>query len=418
MRAYYFTEEPYPDAWKLDAETLRVTLPNRLCDPVRAANLYHQYLDGWQLCDELGLDIFVNEHHSTTTCLTASCNVILAILARTTKRARLLGLGFPIAVRNDPVRLAEELAMIDVISRGRLDMGFIKGVPFEYHPSNTNAVHMASRFAEAQDLIIKALTTHDGPFSWEGEHFQYRNVNIWPRPYQQPHPPVWNSCLSPSSVATVARDGHVMGTIFAGYKTKDLFEVYRRVWQESGRVGSAPLDRLAYSGFVAVGETEDEGIRRGDMLTAYFKTNAIVAEPFKNPPGYIPAAAGARMIKQTGTMAFHGYDVLDRDGHPIAPFATADARTMIAGGLMFAGTPDQVFEQLVDFYEHVGGFGNLLMMAQAGTMGPADTAASLTLFAREVLPRLSDHMHRRAQEMGQVETTEVRAPIQIQPAQA
>jgi alkanesulfonate monooxygenase SsuD/methylene tetrahydromethanopterin reductase-like flavin-dependent oxidoreductase (luciferase family) len=403
MRAYHFTEEPYPDAWKLDADTLRVTLPNSLCDPRRAADLYHQYLDGWQLCDELGLDIFVNEHHSTTTCLTASCNVILSILARITKRARLLGLGFPIAVRNDPVRLAEELAMIDVISRGRLDMGFIKGVPFEYHPSNTNAVHMASRFAEAQDLIIKTLTSHDGPFSWEGEHFQYRNVNIWPRPYQDPHPPVWNSCLSPASVAAVARRGYIMGTIFAGYLTKKLFEVYRKVWVESGHPGQAPLDRLAYSGFVAVGETEAEGIRRGDMLTVYFKTNAIVAEPFKNPPGYIPAAAGARMIKQTGSMAFHGYDVLDRDGNPIAPFAKADARTMIAGGLMFAGTPDQVYAQIVDFYEHVGGFGNLLMMCHAGPMSYADTQSSLTLFAREVLPRLKDYARAQAKATGQLE---------------
>lgn len=403
MRAYHFTEEPYPDAWKLDADTLRVTLPNSLCDPKRAADLYHQYLDGWQLCDELGLDIFVNEHHSTTTCLTASCNVILSILARITRRARLLGLGFPIAVRNDPVRLAEELAMIDVISRGRLDMGFIKGVPFEYHPSNTNAVHMTSRFAEAQDLILKALTTHDGPFSWEGEHFHYRNVNIWPQPYQQPHPPVWNSCLSPSSVAAVAKRGYVMGTIFAGYLTKNLFEVYRKVWRESGHPGEAPLDRLAYSGFAACGNTEEEGIRRGDMLTTYFKTNAIVAAPYKNPPGYIPAAAGARMIKQTGTMAFHGYDVLDRDGKPIAPFAAADARTMIAGGLMFAGTPDQVYDQIVDFYQHVGGFGNLLMMCHAGTMSYADTAASLTLFAREVLPRLKDYAKARTTQTGQRE---------------
>jgi len=403
MRAYHFTEEPYPDAWKLDTDTLRVTYPNSLCDPVRAADLYHQYLDGWQLCDELGLDIFVNEHHSTTTCLTASCNVILSILARITKRARLLGLGFPIAVRSDPVRLAEEMSMIDVISRGRLDMGFIKGVPFEYHPSNTNAVHMASRFAEAQDLILKAMTTHDGPFSWEGEHFQYRNVNIWPRPYQQPHPPVWNSCLSPSSVAAVAKRGYVMGTIFAGYLTKNLFEVYRKVWAESGHPGSAPLDRLAYSGFVACGETEAEGLRRGDILTSYFKTNAIVAEPYKNPPGYIPAAAGARMIKQTGTMAFHGYDVLDRDGKPIAPFAKADARTMIAGGLMYAGTPDQVYNQIVDFYDHVGGFGNLLMMCHAGNMSYADTQSSLTLFATEVLPRLKDYAKARAKQTGQLE---------------
>jgi alkanesulfonate monooxygenase SsuD/methylene tetrahydromethanopterin reductase-like flavin-dependent oxidoreductase (luciferase family) len=282
-------------------------------------------------------------------------------------------------------------------------MGFIKGVPFEYHPSNTNAVFMTSRFAEAQDLILKALTTHDGPFSWEGEHFHYRNVNIWPRPYQQPHPPVWNSCLSPSSVAAVAKRGYVMGTIFAGYLTKNLFEVYRNVWKESGHAGEAPLDRLAYSGFVACGESEAEGIRRGDMLTSYFKTNAIVAEPFKNPPGYIPAAAAARMIKATGTMAFHGYDVLDREGKPIAPFAKADARTMIAGGLMFAGTPDQVYAQIVEFYEHVGGFGNLLMMCHAGHMSYADTASSLTLFAREVLPRLKDYASMRAREMGRLE---------------
>ena len=78
---------------------------------------------------------------------------------------------------------------------------------------------------------------------------------------------------------------------------------------------------------------------------------------------------------------------------------------MIAGRLMFAGTPDQVFDQIVDFYEHVGGFGNLLMMAQAGTMSYADTAASLTLFAKEVLPRLSEHMRTRARETGQFEKT-------------
>lgn len=403
MRAYHFTEEPYPDAWLPGAETLRVTLPNRLCDPVRAADLYHQYLDAWQLADELGLDIFVNEHHSTATCLTASCNVILAILARTTRRARLLGLGFPIAVRTDPLRLAEELAMIDVISRGRLEMGFIKGVPFEYHPSNANAVFMAARFAEAQDLILKAMSTQDGPFSWEGDHFHYRSVNIWPRPYQQPHPPVWNSCLSPTSVRPVAERGYVMATIFAGYNTRHLFAEYQRAWQAAGRTAPAPLDRLAYSGFVAVGESEAEGLCRGDMLTAYFKTNAIVSAPFKNPPGYIPAAVGARMIKATGSMAFHGYDVLDRDGRPIAPFASADARTMIRGGLMFAGTPDQVYAQIVDFYEHVGGFGHLLMMCHAGAMSHADTAASLTLFAQEVLPRLRDYSRSRARETGRME---------------
>src|SRR5690606_1401043 len=124
MRVFHFSEEPYPDAWDPSLESHRVTLPNAVCDPKEASDLYHRYLDEWMLADELGFDIMVNEHHSTATCLTASCHVILSILARITKRARLLALGVPLANRADPQRIAEELSMIDVISRGRFEMGF------------------------------------------------------------------------------------------------------------------------------------------------------------------------------------------------------------------------------------------------------------------------------------------------------
>ena len=102
-------------------------------------------------------------------------------------------LGYPIGHRPDPLRGAEELSTIDVISRGRLDMGFIKGVPYEFAASNENPVGVMDRFWEAHDFIIKAMTTHDEPFNWESEHFHYRQVNIWPRPWQQPHPPVWST---------------------------------------------------------------------------------------------------------------------------------------------------------------------------------------------------------------------------------
>jgi alkanesulfonate monooxygenase SsuD/methylene tetrahydromethanopterin reductase-like flavin-dependent oxidoreductase (luciferase family) len=131
MRIYCFSEQPYPEAWGPQHESLRVTLPSRLCDPEIMAEHYHHRLDEWLLADELGLDIMVNEHHATATCCTAVAAVPLAILARQTKRARLLTLGYPIANRLDPVRIAEELAMIDVISRGRLEMGFVRGVPYE-----------------------------------------------------------------------------------------------------------------------------------------------------------------------------------------------------------------------------------------------------------------------------------------------
>jgi len=245
MKFYSFTEQCYPDAWTAGAESLRVSLPNRLCDPEVASRLYNRYLDEWMLADELGLNIIVNEHHSTATCMSASCHLTLGILARQTKRARLLGLGTPIANRSDPLRIAEELAMVDVISRGRLEMGFIKGVPYEIVPSNARPVRVMDRFWEAHDLILKAMTTHDGPFSWEGEHFQYRSVNIWPRPYQQPHPPVWSTSSSLPSPRELGKRGHVLGTVMTGYRAKVVFDEYRKGWKEGGRAQSAPLDRRA-----------------------------------------------------------------------------------------------------------------------------------------------------------------------------
>src|SRR5207249_8327374 len=131
MRIYHLSEQPCPDAWAPEHKSLRVVLPSRNCDPRVMAENYHHRLDEWMLADKLGLDIMINEHHATATCCCPVAAVPLAILARQTKRARLLTLGYPIANRLDPVRVAEEFAMIDVISRGRLEMGLVRGVPYE-----------------------------------------------------------------------------------------------------------------------------------------------------------------------------------------------------------------------------------------------------------------------------------------------
>ena len=191
MQVWHFSEMAYHPAWEHLGDSYRVIVPNRLFDPKIGADLYHRYLDEWALCDELGINIMTNEHHATATCADSVCTIPMAILARETKKVRLLALGMPIGNRNDPIRVAEEYSIIDVISRGRLDMGFVKGVPFEISPANTNPADLVDRFWEAHDLILKAMTSHDGPFNWEGTHFHYRSVNVWPRPYQEPHPPVW-----------------------------------------------------------------------------------------------------------------------------------------------------------------------------------------------------------------------------------
>ena len=384
MKVFHFTEQAYPEAWENHPGSLRVILPNSKCDPKIAAERFHRYYDEWQLADALGFDIMVNEHHSTATCLSSTVVVTLSVLARITERARLLVLGYPIGHRPDPLRAAEELATIDVVSRGRLEMGFVKGVPYEIPVANTNPVFLMDRFWEAHDFIIKAMTTHDGPFNWEGEHFHYRHVNIWPRPYQQPHPPVWSTTSSRTNARVLGERGYVMATLGSGYNTRALYDAYREGWASKGRAGAPPADRFAYLALVAVARSEDEARRRGELVAGYPRTSAIVAPQFRNAPGFLSAMDNAQLLRgKTPARSF------TKDGRVIN-MATASVQELIDAAIMFCGTPDHVYAQIVDFTAHCGGLGNLLMMGQAGNLNHADTVDSLTLFANEVMPRLKE----------------------------
>ena len=381
MRVYQFSEQAYFPTWNDHSGSLRVILPNRKCDPHIAADLFHRYYDEYQLCDELGLDIMLNEHHQTATCMSSSVVVGLAVLARATKKARLLVLGYPIGHRPDPLRAAEELSTIDVISRGRLDMGFIKGIPYEIPASNRNPTELMDRFWEAHDFIIKAMTTHDGTFNWEGEFFHYRQVNIWPRVWQEPHPPVWSTTGSSTQARVLGERGYVMATLGTGFGTRKLYDAYRKGYV--GKFGRAPgADRFAYLGLVAVSHDKEEARKRGDLIAGYLRTSAIVHVPFRNPPGYVSPEDNARMLR--GESPPRGFT---KDGRAINIHATS-VDDLIDAGILFCGTPDEVYDQIVAFCEHCGGMGNLLMMGQAGFLTHEQTVDNLTLFAREVLPRL------------------------------
>lgn len=385
MKVFHFTEQPYFPAWNDHNGSLRVNLPNRKCDPKVAADNYHRWYDEWALADELGLDIMVNEHHATATCTSSACVVTLSILARETKRARLLVLGYPIGHRPDPLKAAEELSTIDVISRGRLEMGFVKGVPYEVAVANTNPVFLMDRFWEAHDFILKAMTSHDEPFNWEGDYFHYRHVNVWPRPYQDPHPPVWITTSSAGQARNLGERGYVMATLGSGYGTKDLYDAYRQGYMaKRGKMPGA--DRFAYLGLVAVARDEAEARRRAELVAGYVRTSGIVHLPFRNPPGFLSADDNARLLKAGKPPA----RTFTKDGRAV-DMRTGSVQDLIDAAIMFAGTPDQVYRQLVDFCDWVGGMGNLLMMAQAGFLTHADTVDSLNLFAKEVLPRLKEY---------------------------
>jgi alkanesulfonate monooxygenase SsuD/methylene tetrahydromethanopterin reductase-like flavin-dependent oxidoreductase (luciferase family) len=382
MQVYYFTEQAYYPAWNHHKGSLRVNLPNEMCDPKIAGDLFHRYYDEWKLADELGFNIMVNEHHQTATCMSSTVIVGLSVLARETKKARLLVLGYPIGHRPDPLRCAEELSTIDVVSRGRLDMGFIKGVPYEFPASNQNPVGVMDRFWEAHDFILKAMTHRGEPFNWEGEHFHYRQVNIWPRPMQQPHPPVWTTTGNRAQAKLLGEKGYVMATLGSGYATRPLYDQYRAGYEAKWK-RPAPADRFAYLGLVAVADNEAEARRRGELVAGYLYSSSIVHVPFRNPPGFLTVDDNAKMLR--GLTAPRSFT---KDGRAVNMHA-GSVQDLIDAGLLFCGTPDQVYSQIVDFTEYCGGMGNLLMMGHAGFLSHEDTVSNLTMFSKEVMPRLA-----------------------------
>jgi alkanesulfonate monooxygenase SsuD/methylene tetrahydromethanopterin reductase-like flavin-dependent oxidoreductase (luciferase family) len=280
--------------------------------------------------------------------------------------------------------------MIDVISRGRLNMGFVKGVPFEVSVANSNPVGMMDRLWEAHDLVLAAMAGRDGPFPWQSEHFNYKNVNIWPRPWQSPHPPVWITSTSARSAEPIGQRGYVLATFLTGYRTAELFQRYTKGWRTT-RDHDPAADRFAYLALGATASTEGEAHRRAAEVARYVTTTGIVARQYRNPPGYAAIEDNARMLRQIGLGTRAGRLVPTRSGGTIDITGDLSVPDLIEAGLMFAGTPDQVYSQIVAFDQATGGFDNLLLMMQAGKLSHADTVDSLSLFGKEVLPRLRDY---------------------------
>src|SRR5580765_4250999 len=209
MHLMYFTEQPmsaYSAVAGREFGATALMFSNKHFDPVAGSRLYNEYLEHYKLAEEVGFDgIMLNEHHNAPFCMQAKCNVFASILAAMTSRVKLVLLGNPLPLADNPIRLAEELAMIDMISKGRLVSGFVRGGGQEQLAAGVNPAYNRERFEEAHALITKAWTT-PGPFRWEGTHYQHRVVNPWAVPLQKPHPRVWiPGVLSRETIIWAAR---------------------------------------------------------------------------------------------------------------------------------------------------------------------------------------------------------------------
>ncbi len=375
MLCWHFTEMPYPD-FPADAKSIRINLPNECFDPKIGARLYNRYLDEHCIADELGLNIMLNEHHQTPTCIDTCAPLSAAILARQTRNARICILGNPLAHRNDPIRIAEEMAMIDCISEGRLECGFVRGVPYEIYASNSNPTQTVERMWEGIDLVVRAWQATDKPWNYEGRFWHRRSINVWPRPFQTPHPQIWiTSSSDKENVARMAQRGYVFAIFLQPASVvKEMFDVYRANFVEHGLPGGGGM---AYMPLVFTGETEDDARKGAQELTWYLSAATSPAH-FRNPPGYAPVAANVSMMRATA-----------REG------ATKSIRqrsldSLMEEGIVLAGTPNSLVQRIKDYYAKVGGFDHLLMMQQAGSMSHERVVRSMTLFAKEVYPQIKD----------------------------
>ena len=255
----HFTEQPWQDntTGLMGTQSLDLSISNGVYDPKVGAQLYNRYLDEKIYADQIGFDaLMLNEHHSTPFCMQGVTNVGASILARETKQAKIIILGNILPIWDDPLWLAEQLAMIDMISYGRLVSGFVRGGGRESVSHNAPPHFNRERFEEAHDFIIKAWTT-PGPFRWEGKHYHYRYVNPWARPLQQPHPPIWiPSTVSVETVKWTAR--HRYPLVLLATKlgpTKEAFQLYHDTAAEEGY--ESGTQNVAYLWKVHVDETEE-----------------------------------------------------------------------------------------------------------------------------------------------------------------
>ena len=165
-----------------------------------------------KLADELGFDwVSCSEHHYTPLLQTPNAAVFAAALSQVVRRAKIAVLG-PLVSMNNPVRIAEELAMLDQLSGGRLVVLFLRGTPNEFLAYGTNPDETRARTQEASILITRALTEPQ-PFGWEGRYYRFRTVSVWPGSVQQPHPPLYysgNSLESSSFAGTQKNEDSVV----------------------------------------------------------------------------------------------------------------------------------------------------------------------------------------------------------------
>ncbi|MEO6380260.1 MAG: LLM class flavin-dependent oxidoreductase, partial [Caulobacteraceae bacterium] len=368
MKFHLITLMPYAAidmAERAKHDTVWVKFPNSNYDPEQGRRLYNEYIEDLIRADRLGFDgVCVNEHHQTAYGMMPSPIVIASILARETKNVTIAILGSAIPLRDHPLTLAEEHAMIDTISGGRLISGFVRGIGAEYHAFGSNPAKSHGRFQEAHDLIVRAWT-EPGPFAFEGEHYDFRYVNPWPTPFQKPHPPIW--IPSQGSKETIDWASHpdrkytYLQTFSPVKQVKRFLDLYREAADRQG--WQAGDEKLGWAVPVYIGDTDEQAVREAKPHYEAFR-DVFIQMPLEMllPPGYTSIASLERMMAA------------------VAPDMDSSIETAIRLGMIICGSAETVRQQIAEHRQNLG-LGHLIVNLQFGTMPAEMTAANMQRFA-------------------------------------
>lgn len=366
MKAALFTPSPYVEP----IERKRWPVPVSAYSDEAAERSMNASLDQFQLADECGFDwVTLAEHHFAPFSLTPNPMVMAGAVSQRVKRAKIALLGVNIPILN-PVRVAEEFAMLDTLTNGRVVAGMLRGTSNEYVTYNTNPAESRERFEEAMQLIIKAWTEPQ-PFGWLGRYFDFRSISIWPRPVQKPHPPVYMSGSSPESGEFAAKNRIKLGFAVTTLPLATKASAYYR--EAANDAGWDPVpDDIIYRVGIQLAESESEALaeieagnnRAGDRSGRYATGNMSVDD----------------------AVARAGYYGRDEDNQRGRVRSTAALQERIENGQVLFGSPDMVLKQCQRIREEIGA--GILDLVFAGP--PAKAMHDIELFGTQVLPRLRE----------------------------
>ena len=365
------TELPYP-------------LPRRHFDPDVATGTYAEHLAAWEEADRLGYDgIGFNEHHCSPYGLMNSPNLMASAAAQRTKRVKLLIYGNLLPL-HEPLRLAEELSMIDCLSGGRLVSGFARGIPREYQVHNVPLQESRARFEEAYEIITGAWTQE--VFSYEGKFWSYKDVAMWPRPVQRPHPPVWIPVTgSKESIEFAAKhDIPITPGLRPGGLQEDMIRYYTKCLKASGHQITPNHLTMGLNAYIA--DSKAQAVKENAPYFLYFNRTLFSHGNFTE----------TSLGQAAGYMSSQSVDYVRPENLREVERARADFRNMTLDDVASMaerlpwGTPQEVTERIIAMVDRTGA-NTIQVMMNAGAMPHEMYIEQIRRFARDVLPALQAH---------------------------